>query len=284
MKRFLQLLFFSILITACAVPVAAEDWQELGSDHFIIYYLRDADFAKDVARNAEKYYKKIAVGIGFPRYSEFWTWKNRVKIYIYLDHASYIKASEMPEWSHGMADYGKKKIMSYARSDIFVESVLPHEIAHLIFRDFVGFTGKIPLWLDEGVAQWSEDKKKRAMKELAKMAYEEDQLLSLKDLTELDIMRLKEYDKIHLRPTITKKGEPGVLIMDTDTLVSNFYLVSVSLIDFLIDRYGSERFGQFCRELKDEKSVEEALKFAYSTNLQSLNELEMKWRRSLAGE
>ena len=271
----------SLLITTGAL---AEDWREHGSDHFIIFYTGDKDFAKDVARNAESYYKKIAVGLGYPRYSDFWTWGKRVKIYIYPDHTSYIKASEMPKWSHGMADYGKKMIMSYAWSDLFIDSVLPHEIAHLIFRDFVGFTGKIPLWLDEGSAQWAEDKKRKVVRQLAKAAYEEDQLLSLKDLMELDIMRYKDIDKIFIRPTVTKNGEPATLIMDTDTLISNYYLVSVSLIDFLIKRYGSDRFGQFCREMRDKKSVEEALRFAYSTNIQSLKELETKWRRSLAEE
>ncbi|MEE8359310.1 MAG: hypothetical protein V3S04_00115, partial [Candidatus Omnitrophota bacterium] len=63
MKCFLRMLAILVLIIACAAPVTAEDWREHGSDHFIIFYTGDKDFAKDVARNAESYYKKIAVGL-----------------------------------------------------------------------------------------------------------------------------------------------------------------------------------------------------------------------------
>ncbi|MDB4349908.1 hypothetical protein OAA99_03040, partial [Omnitrophica bacterium] len=145
---------FLLLLFVLTGTAAAEDWKELDSDHFVIYYTQDEKFAKEVTRNAEDYYKDIATDLGYPRYSEFWTWANRVKIYIYPDHASFLKASGQPQWSHGMADYTKKKILSYLWSEMFIDSILPHEIAHLVFRDFVGFTGKIPLWLDEGVAQW----------------------------------------------------------------------------------------------------------------------------------
>ncbi|MFH1753584.1 MAG: hypothetical protein ABH875_05320 [Candidatus Omnitrophota bacterium] len=281
---FLLLFLFCTLYPVPCTLTFAEDWKEHGSDHFIIFYTGDRSFANDVARNAEIYYKKIAVGLGYPRYSEFWTWNNRVKVYIYPDHAAYVEASEMPKWSHGMADYEKRIIMSYVWSEVFIDSILPHEIAHLIFRDFVGFTGKIPLWLDEGVAQWSEEKKRREMKELAKAAYEEDQLLSLDDLVELDIMRLKDVEKIYIRPTVTKSGDPATLILDTNSLVSSYYLVSVSLIDFLIERYGSARFAQFCRELRDKKSVEDALRLAYSEKVHNLKELENNWRKSFAEE
>jgi hypothetical protein len=279
-----HVIYFLLLIPLFCLlsPVYARDWQKLDSDHFVIYHTGEQKFAGEVARNAESYYKRIAVGLGYPRYSQFWTWDKKVKIYIYPDHASYIKASEQPEWSHGMADYREKMIMSYPWSEMFIESILPHEIAHLIFRDFVGFTGKIPLWLDEGVAQWAEDKKRKELKEMAKSTYDQDKLLSLDDVMHLDIQRFKDVSKIYIRPTKTKDGSPATLILDTNSLVSSYYLAAVSLIDFLIDKYGSDRFAQFCRELRDGKTVEESLKFTYSTRVKSIDQLERKWRKHLA--
>lgn len=273
------LLFLSAVNTA-----DAGSWREVSGDHFVIYYTGEKGFAKDVLRKSEGYYRTIAVGLGYPRYSDFWTWDNRVKIYIYPDHKSFLKASKQPEWSHGMADYRKKLIMSYIWSEMFIDSILPHEIAHLIFRDFVGFTGKIPLWLDEGIAQWAEESKRREMGKMAKIAYEKDQLLSIKDLMTLDIQKLKDVDKVYIRPTTTKTGKPATLIMDANSLVNVFYLAAVSVIDFLIDKYGSHRFAEFCRELRDGKSVDLSLKRAYPNYLRDIDDLEKRWREYLAEE
>jgi hypothetical protein len=262
----------------------AEGWKELGGDHFIVYYTGEDKFAKEVSDEAEDYYREIAIGIGYPRYSEFWTWAKRVKIYVYSDRESYLKASDMPEWSHGMADYDKKEIMSYLWSEMFTESILPHEIAHLIFRDFVGFKGTIPLWLDEGVAQWAEKKKRKALKEMAGDLYDKDRLLTVNDMMYLDIMRFKDAATVHFRPTFTKEGKAATVILDTDALISTYYIVSVSIIDFLIDGYGSDRFAEFCRQLRDGKVVEEALRVAYPAKILDLSDLETRWRAYLAEE
>lgn len=82
-------------------------------------------------------------------------------------------------------------------------------MAHLIFRDFVGFTGRIPLWLDEGVAQWAEEPKRRAIKSMARKSYLEDSLLSLSDMMKIDIRNITESDKLYIRTTHTRKVTPG---------------------------------------------------------------------------
>jgi len=259
----------------------AQDWEELGGEHFIVHFTGDEDFAKDALDKAEVYYRRIAAELGYPRYSDFWLWDNRVEIYIYPDHVSFLKATDQPEWSHGVADYKDKEIISYAWSENFVESLLPHEMAHLIFRDFVGFKGEIPLWLDEGVAQWAEEAKRDEMKQMVKNLYVENKLLLMKDLTTLDIRRYKEMDRVFIRSTIMRDGNPGVLFLSTDQFISTYYLQSVSLIGFLIEKYGSDRFAHFCRQLRDGKSLEEAFSFAYPVYIGSLEELDSKWREYL---
>ena len=306
MKNFRLLVFLSIFFCTAAAARAL-DWQELKGEHFIVYFTpsqqgtspqgaeidpstslecngersRTIDFVKEVLHKAELYYQRIALDLGYPRYSEFWTWDKRVKIYIYPDHTSYVKETGHPEWSHGMADYNKKEILSYSLSKDFLDSILPHEMAHLIFRDFVGFKGDIPLWLDEGVAQWEETEKRQKIISIIRDFYNKDSLLSITDMMKLDIRNIKKMDGLHIRSIITKKGDRGVLFLTGENLLNIYYIQSVSLVGFLIEKYGSAAFADFCRSLRDGKSVEQALTSAYPNHIRNLEEFEKNWRKYL---
>jgi hypothetical protein len=279
MRRFF---LFLIIFSLFSSSVFAQQWQELKGEHFIIYYLSDEAFARKVRDTAEVYYRQIALDLGYPRYSEFWLWDKRVKIYLYPDHSSFLKATGQPEWSQGMADYAKKEIIGYNLSQIFLDSILPHEMAHLIFRDFVGFKGEIPLWLDEGVAQWAEKNKRDYIKKLIKKAYEEDRLLSLEDLMRLDIRNIRAKEEVYVRSTTSKNGEPRVLFLSGDSLINLYYLESVSLVGFLIETFGSDSFSHFCRQLRDGKRINEALTSTYPNYIRSLEDLERRWRKYLS--
>jgi len=271
---FLSIIFLSILFLSSAHAI---DWRQTKGDHFIVQYTPpNKDFAKDVLFNAEGYYKDIAKELGYQRYSDFWLWDKRVKIYIYPDHKSYLKGSKMPDWSHGMADYVNKTIKSYARGEGFVDSILPHEIAHLLFRDFVGFESQIPLWLDEGVAQWSEVKKRPHFKRLMQEAINNKRVLSLADMMKLNLSVIKSDDEVHIRYSSLKE-EPIILILSGENLINLYYLESVSLVAFLVEKYGSKKFTVFCRELKNGKSVDDALRVAYPYAVKNVSDLEIKW-------
>jgi hypothetical protein len=271
-----------ILVFGFWISSYAQEWQELKGEHFLVYFTQDKKFAQEVLDKAEVYYQRIASDLGYPRYSEFWLWDKRVKIYIYPDHASFLAATGQPQWSQGMADYKNKQIISFLWSKGFLESLLPHEMAHLIFRDFVGFKGEIPLWLDEGVAQWAEEAKRGEMKFKVQQLFEKDALLSLEDMIRLDIRNVTEKDRVYIRSTRTKEGDKGIVFLSGDNLITTYYLQSVSLVGFLIEKYGSERFADFCRQLRDGKTIEEALKFAYPVYMRNLKELENRWREYLS--
>ena len=272
-----------LLFLGCRAACGAEGWQELGSDHFVVYYVQDENFAREVAAKAEKYYVQIASDLGYPRYSEFWTWNNRVKIYIFGDRASYLKVSKQPDWSDGMADYTHKQILSYAGSARFVEGVLPHETAHLIFRDFVGFKGEVPVWLDEGVAQWAEPFKREKVKTVSKYLLSKGMLFSVGDMVALDIRRVTKDSALNIRSVQDKDGNRSVFSLNGDAVVSTFYVEAVSLVGFLIERYGGSCFTDFCRQLRDGKRLDEALRFAYATYITGVEELERKWLEYLEG-
>ncbi|MCX5694075.1 MAG: hypothetical protein NT014_02895 [Candidatus Omnitrophica bacterium] len=277
-QKLCLLIFLSLFCLAAGYP---GDWLEKKSEHFVVNFTQDEKFAQDVLDAAEKDYRRIAYDLGYVRYSEFWTWDKRVKIYIFPDRAGFLKATGQPDWSEGMADYRNKQIVSYVWGKGFVESLLPHEIAHLVFRDFVGFVGEIPLWLDEGVAQWEEEAKRKDMKALIQRYYQQDNLLLLSDVMKLNIENLKGKQGVLIRATRTKDGQDGVLFLSANNLVEIYYLQSVALIGYLIEKYGSNSFSGFCRELRDGKNVEEALKTAYPLHIRNLREFEDGWREYL---
>jgi hypothetical protein len=233
---------------------AAEEWKEEKGDHFIVYYKEDAAFAKDAERQAEVYYNRIADDLGYPRYSNFWQWDNRVKIYVHPTEEEFQHATGRPGWTKGVAYYDTKSIVTYAWSEGFLDALLPHEITHLIFRDFVGFKGEIPLWLDEGVAQWQETKKREAAREIAFYLVRSGKHYPLRELAGMDVRFSQD-----------------------DETVQYFYMQSVSLVDYLIRKHGTSGFTVFCRALRDGKSLDAALKSAYPHSLPDLETLEARW-------
>lgn len=236
--------------------VSAEDWKELKGDHFIIFHQGEDRLASEVLEKSEVYYTQISDDLGYERYSNFWLWEHRVKIYIYPTQEAFLSGTGRQNWSHGMADYTKKEIRTYASKEGFQESILPHEIAHLTFRDFVGFKGEVPGWLDEGVAQWTEPAKRAIVRKTMRSYLVSDKGYSIKDLTEIDIRPVPLTQAVQL-----------------------YYVQAMSLVDFLITEHGRDDFINFCRQLRDGKNMDEALKFTYPTVMRSLNELEEQWRK-----
>ena len=254
---------FFLLLFCYTAEAIARDWQELKGEHFVIYFFQDNKFAKDVLNKAEEYYDKIANDLGYARYSNFWAWDKRVKIYIYPDrdsYLSYITAHNYATWSVGMADYEKKAIISYVQSRGFLDGVLPHEITHLIFRDYVG-QENIPIWIDEGVAQWEEKGKRQLVKRKMKELLRYHGPIPIDRMTIIEIGRLKN-----------------------ETIVEMFYIEAVSLVDFLITEHGADNFIFFCRQLRDGKDMDEALKFAYPVSIRNINALQDKWLEYLQTE
>jgi hypothetical protein len=258
-SAFLLCALFSL--SSLVHAVKAQEWQELKSEHFIVYSVGDDQFAKDVSSKSETYYRKIASELGYQRYSGFWTWDNRVKIFIHPDRESFLRSTGQPDWSEGVANYTTKEIASYAWSEGFLDALLPHEMAHLIFRDYVGFKGEVPLWLDEGVAQWMEPKKREIVKIVMKRLIDQGKYIPLSQMMTLDIRQSKNAE-----------------------MVTNYYIQAVSMVSFLVTEYTAARFTNFCRQLRDGKSIVESLTFAYPTSIRNVDEFQVKWLKYIREE
>jgi hypothetical protein len=149
-------------------------------------------------------------------------------------------------------------VATFEGSESFADTVLPHELTHLIFREFLGFDREIPLWLSEGVAQLQEKGGKDAAVRRAKRLLADGKLLPVSDLTAINVEQLRE------------KRDP-----------KDFYAQAVSLTGFMLKQYGSEKFRTFCGQLRDGKTLGDALKFTYTDSVRTIEELERLWKKSL---
>lgn len=248
--------FLAAGIFFCA-PAQAEAWQELRVNFFIVYYQTDAAFAGAVARAADQYYGQITTDLGYQRFGS-WTWENRAKIYIYPSKEAYSKIEGVAEWSAGAANYRAKEIYSYGGQDDFLDGILPHEITHLIFMEFVGDSSQVPLWLHEGIAQWAEPAKRAEALRYSRVLLERGLAYPARDLMAMTSQAL------HAAPT---------------DRVSIFYMQAISLLDFLIRSYGSGAFTTFCRALRDTQDMERSLRAAYPMTAATTENLDESWKR-----
>jgi hypothetical protein len=143
-------------------------------------------------------------------------------------------------WSHGAASPRDRIIRTFPSAHGFFDSTLPHELGHIIFREFLGFKAQIPAWFEEGVAMYQEKAKRWGSHAAVRGAIKDG---TFKSLGELSITQLR-YN--------TSKD-----------LVNLFYAESASAVNFLITEYGQRRFVLFCRKLKEGGPFDWALDSVY---------------------
>lgn len=256
--RFAILSFlFSVLCLLFSVSFAFDEkgWNVEKSTHFIVYYKKaDRSFVSQVIEKAEECYKSIAENLGFTRY-DFWLWDKRARIYIYNDSQDYQKKTGKPSWSGGVAYYHEKVIETYPWAGGFFQSLLPHELGHIIFREFVGGQSNAPTWLDEGVACFQERSKRKDLKNKLLQALEEKKLIPLDRLSQLNISFVQDKETVEL-----------------------YYLEALSVVTYLMEEFGRDNFVRLCHALKERKRFDEAINEAYRV-FKNLEELNKAWLR-----
>lgn len=227
-----------------------KEWQLKKSKHFIVYYKQaPINYVNSLVSKAEYYYKNITYSLGYKGF-DFWTWENRCRIYLYPNRETYLNITGANEWSRAHVNIKEKEINTYIGQDAFFDIILPHEMAHIIFREFVGFNKRLPLCLDEGLACFQEvDNFTR--RRIAQEIIKRDLYIPLEK-----IFKIGKSDFQKVKPVI-------------------FYSQCFSIIDFLLERYGRNRFTSFCRQIRDGKDWKDAL--AESYQFSDLTELENQW-------
>lgn len=256
MKRCALSCFLYFLFIGFALA-QGEGWQRSSSTHFLVYYKNaPEEFIDKVKQKAEECYDKIAEDLGFRRY-DFWLWDDRARIYIYDDAQSYYLATKQSSWSDGCAYPKEKTIHSFVQSKSFFDTVLPHEMGHIVFREFVGFNNpQIPLWLDEGVASY-EQSLRASTASLIKEAKASGKFIPFSALSDFSL------------------HEASVPLEQ----VQLFYAESVNLLEYLVKKFGKESFVEFCRALRDKRDFASSLASVYPYS--SPTELGQEWEKYL---
>ena len=255
---FLWLVSFASLVVAQESP-----FREMTSKHFLAQFTLEEErgLAQQVLDRAEGYYDKVAQDIGYSRYQDFWTWESRAKIVIFPDQVSFARFTGQPAWSKGYASrdsrlFRDRTIVTYNGQPDLLEEVLPHEIAHLILWDHLGFNNRnAPLWFEEGVAQLEEPATRAKVQEALKGVVQAG-----KHIPFFTLMAAKPED---LKERLN---------------VSLFYAESLSVVVFLIEKYGQDAFYRLSKELRDGKDFNEAFVRAYSGIFDSFASVEGRWR------
>ncbi len=260
MKKIFSVYLALFLCAGIQIVLWAEpiDFATQKSTHFIIKYRCEKQFARKVGQYAEQYYYKIENDLCLNRFSNFWTWDKRCIIIIYSSYDEYIRVTGQPDWSGGHVDYKNRVIYSFQWADNFLSVLLPHELTHIIFREYAGSGRRIPLWIDEGLAQYEERTPNPERAEVLKK--------SVRGAMFIPLNNLQKINELTTQPT------DGVVL---------FYAQSESIISFMIQKFGKTRFAEFIRQLRSGKTVPESLRLAYAGTIDTLDKLEIKWLESV---
>lgn len=133
-----------------------------------------------------------------------------------------------------------------------VDETLRHELAHVVTHAAgEGPFGELPAWLDEGTAVYAQQSPGRTYERALTSAIHRDRLFSIRSMS---------------APT----GDPSH--------VNLWYGQAWSLVRFLVDTYGPDKFAQLFAIFKEGSTVDNALMQVYGFDQDGLEDA---WRQSL---
>ena len=229
----------------------SHDWHSLDSDQVTIFwYEGDLSFVQDLVDAADEALERLAGEIGVAL-------EQPVKLYIYASSGDLRNALIYPqEWTGGLAFPGYGTVIIGISPDNLAwgKRAIAHEMGHLVVHQALpGFYGHLPVWLDEGLAMDAEGDLRPDLQTMLNKAIAHDTLFSVRSIsssfpTDPDEARL-------------------------------CYAESYSLVQFLIDTYGSDKILNLLAVLNEGNTYDDAMLEVYDFNVDGLNAI---WRESLA--
>ena len=250
--KIIYCVFVVLSAALCCADSYGADFQQMSRGHFIIYH-RNRSAANNILWKAEAHYKRIVSHIGI---GSFRPWeskdKEKCRIYFYPSRKAYLTATGAPNWSVGLAHGNEARISLYEGVKTTAHSTLPHELTHILLRKLWGEV-PIPVWLNEGMAQFEEDDKN---------------ITSHRKKYIKGIVRSGSYFK--LADLFKMSGIPSD--------VNLFYAQSASIVDYLIKDNLRANFGRFLTMMRKGKSVDSALKGVFQWKYKNgIPDLEKRW-------
>ncbi|MCJ7492028.1 MAG: peptidase MA family metallohydrolase [Dehalococcoidia bacterium] len=228
------------------------DWKSMTEGNLtVFYYAGDESDVRSLLQTGieglQRMEQLLNTQVGFP-----------VKVFLY-DSAEDMRpaamsSSESPE--RGVITLGEVFFSDTAvvAHDVRPQDIMRHELAHIVVRQAVkGPFGNLPAWLDEGTAMYAQSDLLSNEERALESAIESDEVLSLRAMSSASLAH-------------------------TSVNVSLFYGQSWSVISFLVDQYGTERFADLFATFKAGSTVDKALEQVYGFEQDGL---ENAWRESV---
>ncbi len=134
-----------------------------------------------------------------------------------------------------------------------IRRVIPHEISHLLlYQATKNPYGGPSHWLDEGLAVYNQESPDASLKPILERAVKGGALLPVRALN----------SNFPLDPNEARLS----------------YAESVSLVEFIIARYGDAKLGELLRSFRDELSYDEALRRTLGVDADGLDR---EWKASI---
>ncbi len=227
------------------------DWKEIQGDQVTVYWYANERVARQVFQIAQATLAKMKVEAGE-------SLQRPVKVFVYgdkpdMDGALPFRSAAS---SAGLITQGE----AFSASDLVmilgsapdVGPTTAHELTHLITDQLTGnaYSG-IPAWLNEGLSMWAEGELRAANRRAVNAAIRDNSLLNLHAIS-------------------SPAGRPQD--------VNLFYGEAYSVVNYLIDTFGSGKMAELLATFKKGTTTDHALTKVYGLDTDGL---EAKWRLSI---
>lgn len=220
--------------------------------HFIIKYHDEEQTMErfELRELLRTTYRDISQTLGY-----YFKPDQRIVVLLY-DEADFEKITNMPHWVAGLYD-GKVRMPINRKgfSDEDLKRLSAHEVTHAFVAAISA--GKAPLWVNEGLAQYMENKVKPISLAVFYSHAAGGDLFPLDDL---------------LQPT-------AVMNLATSEQIALFYQQSFHLVNYLIERYGMYRLKRLLYQYAEGKDSDEAIRKIFKI---SVERLEREWKDSFS--
>ncbi|MDD4005281.1 MAG: peptidase MA family metallohydrolase [Elusimicrobiaceae bacterium] len=227
--------------------------------HFLVRAYTEAEL-EDVGSFCEEQYTKIMRNTGLYSFMP----ATPYEIIIYSSHEEYVNRSKQPDWSGGVTI--GNAILSY--NSQAMKSVLAHEMAHLVFNEYMSRSDYRLVWLNEGLAVYTQIGTYGDAGQASYNSAVRAELLA----SPIPFARMMSY--VPMRDAGTNGG----------TQLSRWYGQAGSVAEYMIERGGSMGFSMLLRELKNGAGIDSALASAYPGKWSDTAALEAGWLAYLKGQ
>lgn len=225
-------------------------WQTLSADSLSLhYYGLSQSFAQTMLDAGVEGMRRNQELIGLVSDSP-------IHIYVYPNYSDMREAVLYePAWTGGMAftDFNIIIMGVSGSNSAWDKNTVIHEITHLMVGHFAfSCMGIRPSWLEEGLAMYSEGGLDGNMQSLLDQAIRSNNLIPLRSLN-------GAFSELPNKASLS-------------------YSQSYSVVEFLIERHGSQKIIQLLLALRDAKPIDDALREIYGFDTDGLED---EWRKSI---